>query len=205
MLTNIVVAAGTALVLVNSVVYAQGVFELDAAALALALGCYGIGSLIVAVNVPWIVDRFGVVRTMIAGAVVITVGLAASIPVTTVAVNSGTGWPLLLATWVVLGMGTSLVNTPSSRLLADASTPANRNLVYTAQFALSHACFLITYPIAGWLGAASLVTAVVALAAIAGVTLAAVLVAGRRAGTPSGDDAHGVGEPPVTLKVSPAT
>ncbi|MEO6205296.1 MAG: PhoH family protein, partial [Mycobacteriales bacterium] len=53
-----------------------------------------------------------------------------------------------LATWVLLGMGTSLVNTPSARLLADASTPANRNLVYTAQFAFSHSCFLITYPIA---------------------------------------------------------
>ncbi|HEX5857869.1 MAG TPA: MFS transporter [Microbacterium sp.] len=205
MLTNMVVAAGTALVLVDSVVYAQGLFELDAAALALALGCYGIGSVCVAVTMPWIVDRLGVVRTMTAGAVAITAGLAVSIPVTIVAVGAGAGWPLLLATWVVLGMGTSLVSTPSSRLLADASTPANRSLVYTAQFSLSHACFLITYPIAGWLGAASLVTAAAALTAVAGVTLGAVLVAGRRADTPSGDDAHGVGEPPVTLKVSPAT
>ena len=64
-------------------------------------------------------------------------------------------------------MGTSLVNTPSSRLLADASTPADRNLVYTAQFALSHACFLITYPIAGWVGALNLTAAAVALAILA--------------------------------------
>ena len=47
MLTNIVVAAGTAIVLVNSVVYARGVFHLDDAALALTLGCYGVGSLVV--------------------------------------------------------------------------------------------------------------------------------------------------------------
>ena len=74
---------------------------------------------------------------------------------------------------MLLGMGTSLVNTPSSRLLADASTPANRNLVYTAQFALSHVCFLITYPIAGWIGAVSLAAAAAVLLAIAAVAAAA--------------------------------
>jgi MFS family permease len=167
MLTNVVVAAGTAIVLVNSVVYARSVFDMDAAALAVALASYGVGSLLIAFNVPWIVDRLGVVRTMIAGAIVITVGLVAATIVTAIATVDGAGWVALLGTWVVLGAGTSLVNTPSSRLLADASTPQTRNLVYTAQFALSHACFLITYPIAGWIGAVSLTAAAGVLAGIA--------------------------------------
>ncbi|WP_404436299.1 MFS transporter [Microbacterium aerolatum] len=179
MLTNIVVAAGTAIVLVNSVVYARGVFHLDDAALALALACYGIGSLVVAVNIPWVVVRIGVIRTMIIGTILIVVGLLAAVIVTAVSAKTGSGWIALLGTWVLLGMGTSLVNTPSSRLLADASTPANRNLVYTAQFALSHACFLLTYPIAGWLGAASLSGAAVALALIAIVVAASALVFSR--------------------------
>jgi MFS family permease len=166
-LTNIVVAAGTAIVLVNSVVYARGVFGLGDQALALALACYGIGSLVVALNIPWLVGKLGVISTMITGATVITAGLIAAVIVTAVATASGAGWFVLLGTWVLLGMGTSLVNTPSSRLLADASTPANRNLVYTAQFALSHACFLITYPIAGWLGAVNLTGAAIALTVIA--------------------------------------
>lgn len=169
MLTNIVVAAGTAIVLVNSVVYARGVFSLGEEALALALACYGIGSLIIALNVPWLVGKLGVIRTMITGATVIVVGLIAAVIITAVATSSGAGWFVLLGTWVLLGMGTSLVNTPSSRLLADASTPANRNLVYTAQFALSHACFLITYPIAGWLGAINLTGAALALLVIGAV------------------------------------
>ena len=175
LLTNVVVAAGTAIVLVNSVVYAKGLFGLDDAALAVTLACYGIGSLLVALNVPWIVERIGVVRTMMAGAAVITVGLVAAVIVTAVDTATGTGWAWLLATWVLLGMGTSLVNTPSSRLLADASTPTNRNLVYTAQFALSHACFLITYPIAGWIGAISLTAAAGVLLAIATVTAVAAI------------------------------
>lgn len=170
MLTNVVVAAGTALVLVNSVVYAKGIFELNDAALAIALGAYGVGSLIVAVNVPRLADRIGVTRTMLGGAVVVVGGLIAAIAVTILAVTTSTGWWALLATWLVLGMGSSLISTPSSRLLADASTPANRNLVYTAQFALSHSCFLVTYPVAGWLGAVSLpiATASLALVALAG-------------------------------------
>ncbi|MEJ1088079.1 MFS transporter [Microbacterium sp. Mu-80] len=179
MLTNIVVAAGTAIVLVNSVVYARGVFGLGEEALALTLACYGIGSLIVALSIPWLVGKLGVIRTMVTGATVIVVGLVVAVVVTVVSTASGDGWFVLLGTWVLLGMGTSLVNTPSSRLLADASTPANRNLVYTAQFALSHACFLITYPIAGWLGAANLTSAAIALLIIASAAGAVAVVFAR--------------------------
>lgn len=187
LVSNVVVAAGTAIVLVNSVVYARSVFGLDDAAVAITLASYGMGSLVVAVNVPWIVDRIGVIRTMIIGMAFITAGLTAAVIVTAAATTSTTGWGWLLATWVVLGMGTSLVNTPSARLLADASTPSDRNLVYTAQFALSHACFLITYPIAGWIGASSLTLAAVILLAIAVIaaTFATVFAITRRLRTRS--------------------
>lgn len=167
MATNVVVAAGTALVLVNSVVYARGLFGLGESALALALACYGVGSLVVALAIPRVVDRLGVVRTMNIGTVLITLGLVAAAIVTAFAPVTISGWIAVLTTWAGLGAGTALVNTPSSRLLAEASTPQNRNLVYTAQFALSHACFLVTYPIAGWLGAADLVLATVVLCGLA--------------------------------------
>ena len=181
MAANIVVAAGTAIVLVNSVVYAKGVFGLDDSALALALGAYGVGSLVVALNVPWIVDRIGVLRTMSIGAWLLVAAMGAAVAMTVVAVSTGEGWWALLATWALLGASTSLINTPSSRLLADASTPANRNLVYTAQFALSHGCFLISYPIAGWLGAIGLPIAAIALLGLAILGAIAVTVLHRTA------------------------
>lgn len=180
LLTNMVVAAGTAIVLVDSVVYARAVFDLDDAALAIALACYGIGSLVTALSIPWLVDRAGVIRTMSIGVAVIVAGLLAAVVVTAVATASGAGWEALLGTWGLLGIGTSLVNTPSSRLLADASTPANRTLVYTAQFALSHACFLVTYPVAGWLGALSLTGAAGTLFGIAFAAATAALLFSRR-------------------------
>jgi hypothetical protein len=49
-----------------------------------------------------------------------------------------------------------------------------------AQFALSHACFLITYPLARWIGAASLPAAAATLTAIAvGGSFAALLIRRR--------------------------
>jgi len=173
---EVVVAAGTAIVLVNSVVHARSIFELGDTALALAFACYGVGSLLVALTMPSIVERIGVIRTMIAGVVVIAVSLAGALVVTVVPVTTGAGWIALLILWAVHGAATSLVNTPSSRLLADASTPQNRNLAYTAQFALSHALFLITYPIAGWAGAISLTFAAATPAGV-GVTGAVAAVA----------------------------
>lgn len=75
MSANVAVAAGTALVMVNTVVYVRGVMDRDDAALGLTLACYGLGSLLVALATPWIVERVGVIRTMMAGVAVIAIAL----------------------------------------------------------------------------------------------------------------------------------
>ena len=68
----------------------------------------------------------------------------------------------LLALWAVLGAATSIISTGTARLLRDHSTDADRDDVFTAQFSLSHAAFLVTYPLAG-LGASTSGQAVCAL------------------------------------------
>jgi hypothetical protein len=65
--------------------------------------------------------------------------------------------------------------TPSRRLLRRSAHAADRPAVFAAQFALSHACWLLTYPLAGWLGsAAGMVPTVLVLSAItfSGILLA---------------------------------
>ena len=84
---------------------------------------------------------------------------------------------MLLLTWVLLGIGYSAVQTPSGRLLRRSAQAADRPAVFAAQFALSHACWLLTYPLAGWLGAA-LPLSMTALA-FAALTFAALIVAAR--------------------------
>jgi len=60
-----------------------------------------------------------------------------------------------LLTWEVLGVAYSAVMTPSGRLLRRSAHAADRPAVFAAQFALSHACWLLMYPLAGWLGSSA--------------------------------------------------
>ena len=91
-------------------------------------------------------------RLMLTGAAVATVGTAAATAVSTL--NGGpAAWIALATTWSILGMGTSMINTPSARILRRRSDETTRTSIFTAQFSLSHAAFLFTYPVAGWVGA----------------------------------------------------
>jgi len=74
-----------------------------------------------------------------------------------------------------MGVGYSAVLTPSGRLLRRSATPGDLSAVFAAQFALSHACWLLTYTVAGSVGAAFGMAP--ALVALAGLSLIGVSVA----------------------------
>ena len=86
-------------------------------------------------------------------------------------------WPLLLVAWLLLGLSYSTVLTPSGRLLKRSAHAEDRPALFSAQFALSHACWLFTYPMAGWLGHQfGMGIAMLVLAAFAAVALGLALV-----------------------------
>lgn len=151
---DLVVAAPTALVLVNTVVYVRDILHRPDTDLALALACFGVGSMMVAAAAPRVLDRFGDRTVMLSGAAVIPPALAGVAALTLVGVP-GSGWWLLLSLWFLLGAAGSAILTPSSRLLQAASDDETGPYVFTAQFSLSHACYILTYPLAGWVGAAA--------------------------------------------------
>ncbi|MDQ0618448.1 hypothetical protein QFZ33_002472 [Arthrobacter globiformis] len=66
-----------------------------------------------------------------------------------------TNWWLLLGLWFLLVAAIATILTQSSRLLRAASPEETPPYVFTAQFSLSHACYILTYPLAGWVGAAA--------------------------------------------------
>ncbi|ADX74235.1 MFS transporter [Pseudarthrobacter phenanthrenivorans] len=163
---NLVVAAPTALVLVNTVVYVRDVLQRPDTDLALALACFGVGSMVVALSAPRVLERFGDRAVMLSGAAAIPVLLTAAAALSFREADGG--WPLLLLLWFLMGASNATILTPSSRLLREASTEETRPYVFTAQFSLSHACYLLAYPLAGWMGAtAGLGWAAAALAFIA--------------------------------------
>jgi predicted MFS family arabinose efflux permease len=162
---NMAVAAAGALVIVNTVVYVQAAFGLDQSDTALALAAFGGGSMLVALVLPRLLDTILDRTAMLAGASVL------SIATLTAAVIPSYGW--LLPLWFIIGAGYSMAQTPSGRLLRRSSHAEDRPALFAAQFALSHACWLITYPLAGWAGAAfGLPVAAVILALIAGIAMA---------------------------------
>ena len=142
---NLAVAAASAMVIVNTVVIVQAGFGLSQRATAFALAMFGAGSMIAALALPSLLDKFPDRAAMLSGASILVAGLFLGFFLPSYA--------LLLALWFVLGLGYSLAQTPSGRLLRRSSHAEDRPALFAAQFALSHACWLITYPIAGWLGA----------------------------------------------------
>ncbi|KAB2723230.1 MFS transporter [Brucella intermedia] len=161
---NLAVASAGALVIVNTVVYVQAAFGLDNQATALALACFGGGSMVAALVLPKLLESVPDRTAMLAGASLLVAGTLAA------AALPGYGW--LLPLWFVLGLGYSTAQTPSGRLLRRSANPEDRPALFAAQFALSHACWLIAYPLAGWAGAAlGLPLTAVILAAVAAAAI----------------------------------
>jgi MFS family permease len=142
---SLAVAAGGALVIVNTVVFVQAKFGMTQADTALALAAFGAGSMTIALALPRLLDRLPDRPVMLAGASLLGLGtaLAALLP----------NYLWLLPLWFLIGLGYSMAQTPSGRLLRRSSSPEDRPALFAAQFALSHACWLVTYPLAGWAGA----------------------------------------------------
>lgn len=166
---NLAVAAAGAMVIVNTVVLVRARFALDEAALGWTLAAYGAGSMLAALLLPRLLEtRLTDRAAMLGGGGMLALGMAAGL-------QAGS-WPVLLGLWFWLGLGNGLVLTPSGRLLRRSAHPGDRPALFAAQFALSHACWLLTYPLAGWLGAAAgMAACFAALGALAalGVVLAA--------------------------------
>jgi hypothetical protein len=110
------------------------------------------------------------------------VGLVATAAVTGIGGPGAWKWSLLI--WFAPGAATSLILTPSARFLRRASNPASRPAVFAAQFSLSHARFMVTYPLAGIIAArARLATAALVLAVVALIAMGIAAVTWRQGTT----------------------
>ena len=168
---NLTVAAAGAMVIVNTVVLVRAGFGLGEGEVAWTLAAYGLGSMAAALALPRLLgERVTDRMAMLAGAALLVGGLllASLVP----------SWPALLPIWALLGLGNGLVLTPSGRLLRRSAHPGDRPALFAAQFALSHTCWLLAYPLAGSLGATiglGPTFLVLAVLAVAGLGAAAAL------------------------------
>ncbi len=158
MVMEAAVAAAGAMIYVNTVVLVQARLGLGEESVALAFAGFGAGSMLAAFLLPRILNRMQDRPVMIGGAALMVAGVALVPLVASLA--------SLVVLWALIGFGFSLTQTPIGRIINRSAREADRGAVFAAQFALSHACWLVAYPLAGWVGAS------------AGLSVAAVLLAG---------------------------
>ena len=168
MVMEAAVATAGAMVYVNTVVLVQAHLGLGEEFVALAFAGFGAGSMLAAFLLPRILDRLADRSVMISGAALMVAGVAL-VPLVGSLIT-------LIALWAIIGFGFSLTQTPIGRIINRSARKEDRGAVFAAQFALSHACWLVTYPLAGWIGAgAGLTTAALVLAGVGALGLIAVL------------------------------
>ncbi len=166
-------AAAGAMIIVNTVVLVRATLGLGESAVALTLAAFGAGSMTAAILLPRILSRWGDRPVMCAGT---TIQILTLLALAEWALGPGLSWSALLLAWAVIGAAYAATLTPAGRLLRRSAHRADRPAVFAAQFALSHACWLVTYPLAGWLMTAhGTVAALLALADLAPLGLNAAL------------------------------
>ena len=138
------VASASAMVIVNTVTYIRDHLGGSESDVAMALAAAGGGSMIAALGLPKVLDRIPERPVMLSGALVMAAGLGL--------LSTGPSFTGVWSIWFVIGFGWSLVQTPAGRVVNRSSSAADRPAYFSAQFALTHACWLIFYPVAGQFG-----------------------------------------------------
>ena len=139
----VAVASASAMVIVNTIIYVKEYLGGSDSELAIFFAASGFGSMLAALIYPKLSRIFKDKSIVQSGTIFLAAGLAL--------MATEPAFLFALFAWFVTGVGLSLVQTPSGRIVNVSATPSDRSSYFSAQFALSHFCWLISYPIVGQL------------------------------------------------------
>jgi len=155
-------ALAGACVIVVTVVYVRDILHASEADFSLIMMCAGLGSTAAAIVLGQVTARMERraagdavrhgLRHRWATAAVLSGGIV-------LAASLISGWftprlSVLGFLWALNGAGQALIAIPSSTLVASHTGRDERGRAFAAQFAITHACWLITYPLTGHLASA---------------------------------------------------
>ncbi|PIE73196.1 MAG: MFS transporter [Deltaproteobacteria bacterium] len=140
----VAVASASALMITGTVVYVSEILGRGEGSTAVALAVSGCGSMVVALLLPGILEKISIVRSFAVGIICLCIGLgfASFLP----------GWVLFLFLWFILGAGLTCIQLPAGLLVRMSSHPDDLASYFSANFSLSHLCWLVAYPVSGFLG-----------------------------------------------------
>lgn len=157
MLLSLAEATAGAVAIVVTIAYVRDVLHLGEIAFTLLMAGVGLGSAFTAMLIGRFAKRRELgahgkqlhqIRHRWAASALVLGGITMS-----AALLPGMFFPpiaLFAALWFLNGMGQALIAIPSGTLLAEHTQDDERGRAYAAHFALTHACWLITYPAAGF-------------------------------------------------------
>ena len=148
MFLNLAVSAGGSMILVNTIILVRLSLELSEIAFSITMLLFGAGCIFAAIIIPYLSKEMTASRIMLAGSnllSIIFVALAFWL------ILFDFIWFVLLLAWFISGFGYTLLLTPMGRVIRMVSSVDEFSQVYSAQFSLSHLCWLFMYPLSGYL------------------------------------------------------
>ena len=148
MFLNLAVSAGGSMILVNTIILVRLSLELSEIAFSITMLLFGAGCIFAAIIIPYLSKEMTASRIMLAGSnllSIIFVALAFWL------ILFDFIWFVLLLAWFISGFGYTLLLTPMGRVIRKVSSADEFSQVYSAQFSLSHLCWLFMYPLSGYL------------------------------------------------------
>lgn len=141
----VAVACASSMMITGTVVYVIDILKKGESATALAMAISGGGSMLIALFLPNLLKHIQIRHSLRIGALILVAGmfLTAFEP----------EWAIFLCIWFFLGAGLSLVQVPAGSLVRMSCHHGDSIAYFSANFSLSHLCWLIAYPLAGFTSA----------------------------------------------------
>ena len=148
MFLNLAVSAGGSMILVNTIILVRSSLELSEIAFSITMLVFGAGCIFAAIIIPYLSKEMTVSRIMLAGSNLLSLVFVA---LAFWLILFDFIWFVLLLAWFISGFGCTLLLTPMGRVIRKVSSADEFSQVYSAQFSLSHFCWLFMYPLSGYL------------------------------------------------------
>lgn len=138
------VALASAMMITNTVIYVGDYLQKGESFVAIAMAFSGLGSMLVALILPKYLEKIQLRIVVLLGSLLLALGLFLA--------SFSPSWIYFISLWFILGIGLSLVQVPAGLLVRLSCNDENSISYFSANFSLSHLCWMFSYIIAGTLG-----------------------------------------------------
>lgn len=138
------VSLASAMMITNTVVYVGEYLQRTESSVAIAMAFSGFGSMLVALILPKFLNKIQLRIIVLFGSLILIIGLFLA--------SFNLSWQYFLILWFILGVGLSLIQVPAGLLIRISCKEEDSINYFSANFSLSHLCWMFSYIIAGVLG-----------------------------------------------------